>query len=503
MRSDQNPIVLRPADYSPDMPSYENPGSGNILNAIPRTPISYGPFPSLVAFGDAITAQCLGAIAAEDSGANNFVFCGTTTDLFEYSSATPTNVSQISGGYTLSLGERWRFAQFGQRIVATDFNDNIQSFVIGSSTQFADLSSAAPRARYMAVIDNFLMTANTFDGTDGAQPQRAWWSGLNDPTNWPTPGTNAAAEFQSSFNDLYGDGGWNMGVVGNLGNADGAIFQERAVWRVIYSGPPATFAFLPAEGVRGTEAPNSIVHFGPYAYYLGQDGFYRFDGATSEPIGANRVDKTFFSMVDQNNLGRVDGCVDPINKIVYWAFPSTAATNGNPDYIIAYNWNLDKWALIQVSCETLFFSLGFGYTLDELPGGPLDSIPYPFDSRVWTGGALLLSGFTQDHKLAYFNGPSLEATVDTMEIQPFEGQRAFIQNTRPLVDGGLPTVAMAVRNRLIDISTYGDPSQITDFGTCPLMVDGRYIKAQVKIPAGSTWKHIQGLEIEAIPNGTQ
>lgn len=584
MRSDLKPILLPVAEYSPDMPEYNNPGSNNLLNCIPRTPNSYGPFPSLASFGGALPNTCLGAIAAEDSGGNNYVFSGDSTDLFEYASSSATNVSKTAGGYAVSTGERWRFVQFGQRIIATDFDDAMQSFVLGSSTKFADLangaitsltlvagsgysngtyaltvsnagsgtgftgtvtvsggtlssyaitnggklypqtatiavpagagagtlgsitptiSTIAPQARYAAVIDNFLVTCNTFDSTNGNQPQRVWWSALNDPTYWPTPGTNLAAQFQSSFNDLYGDGGWCMGVVGQLGNADGAIFQERAVWRVNYSGPPGTFSFTPAEGVRGTPAPNSLIHFGNFVYYLGQDGFYKFDGSSSQPIGANKVDKTFYAMVDQNNMHRIDGCVDPLNKLVYWAFPSVSNINGNPDYIIAYNWNLDRWSLINISCETIFYSMSFGYTLDTMPGGTLDQIIPSLDSRVWTGGSLILTGFDTNHTLSYFNGPNLAPVLDTSEIEPYPGTITFVQNTRPLVDGGTPSVALAARNILNSTEPFGTAIPINSFGTAPQTINGRYVKAEVTLPAGSTWQHFQGVELEAIPNGVQ
>lgn len=587
MRSDNEPLVLRPADYSPDMPVFENPGSGNILNCIPLTPQSYGPFSALNAYGSAITNQCLGAICAEDALATNYVFAGDATDLFEYSdSPTPTNVSKSSAVYTLVSGERWRFLQFGQFILATDFDDPIQTFTLGSSSKFSDLANGnitaltlvagsgytpgtyalsvsnagsgsgftgtvtvngggslatyaitnvgklypqtatisvpvgagsgtlgtitpiiqtiAPQARYIAAIDGWCVVANTSDPINGNQPQRVWWSALNDPTDWPTPGTNTAAQFQSSFNDLFGDGGWNMGIVGNLGNADGAVFQERMVWRVLLTGPPATFAFIAAEGVKGCVAPNSIIHLGPYAYYWAQDGIYRFDGSLSTPLGSNRVDRTIYAMVDFSNIHRVDGCVDPTDKMIYWAFPSLSNMNGNPDTILAYNWVLDKFSLINsITLETMFYSLSFGTTLVNMPGGALSAITIPLASRVWTGGTLNLSAFNTSHQLSYFNGSALQATIDTHEVQPFSGQMAFVQNTRPLVDGGLPTVALAARNRLIDTSTFNSPAPINSFGTCPNTINGRYIKGEVVIPAASQWTHFQGVEVEGIPNGNQ
>lgn len=519
-------------DYTPDMPAFENPGSDSILNCVPITTQSYGPFLDLATFGSSVGSQVLGAIAAEDSSGNNYVFAGTANNLFMYQGPTAVNVSNgaatfniltetgdhivtESGDpiitesgpavpYNVAAGERWRFVQFGQRVIATDFDDPVQSYTLGSSSSFSNLSAGAPRARYAAAISGFLMLGNTEDATNGSQPQRCWWSALNDPTNFPTPGTSTAAALQSSFNDLFGDAGWVQGIVGNLGNADGAVFQERAVWRVMYAGPPATFSFLPAEGVKGCLAPNSIIHLGPYAYYWAQDGIYKFDGGSSVPLGANRVDRTVLGLVDLSNIHRVDGCVDPSRKLIYWAFPSLANTDGNPDTILCYNWVLDKFSLITgVTAETILYSMSFGSTLTSPPDIILSQSSIPWASRQWTGGNLILSGFTAEHQLGYFNGMALQATIDTSEQQPFQGQLAFVQNTRPLADGGLPTVALAARNRLIDNAVYNQARSINSIGTCPNTANGRYIRAQTVIPAGSQWTNFQGVELECVPNGVQ
>jgi hypothetical protein len=575
------PLVA--AEYSPDMPEFNNPGSSNILNCIPRTPTSYGPFAALATFGTNITKRCQGAFSCSDSGGNNYVFCGDAADLYDYTSAStsPSTISKSSSPYTCSTDGFWKFLLFGQRVVATDFTDPMQSFILGSSTKFADLANGnitsltlvggsgysngtfalsvtgagggssfagtvtvsggvltsyaitnvgklypqtatigipagaaggsggsitptiqtiAPQARYADVAKNFLICGNTFDPTYGNQPQRVWWSALNDPTNWPIPGTANAATYQSSYNDLLGNGGWITGIVGNLGTADVAVFLEREVWRGVYAGPPVIFDWFPAEGVRGTHCPNSLIHLGPLVYYLGEDGFYVFDGTSSQPIGVNKVDKTFFASFDQNYLDRVIGAADPLNKIVYWIYPSTSASNGIPDSLLIYNWQLQKWSFASVTAETIFRAITFGYTLDTMPG-PLDTLTLSVDSRAWTGGNVILAGFDSSHNLSYFNGTNLAATIETSEAAPFDSKISFVNNTRPLIDGGVPSVSVAARNRLIDSSSYGSAVSINSLGTCPLTANGRYIKAKVTIPAASSWTHFQGIEIDARPNG--
>ena len=576
------PLVA--ADYSPDMPDFENTGSKFILNCVPRTPTSYGPFASLGKFGGALTARCQGAFSCSDSSANNYIFCGDATKLYDYNSSS-TNANNISktGGYNCATDQFWHFVLFGQRVVATDFSDPIQSYVLGSSSLFADLANGnissltlvggsgytngtyalsvsgagsgagfagtvtvsggaltsyaitnvgklypqtatisipagagggsagsitpniqtiAPQARYIDVAKGFLVAGNTYDPIGGNQPQRVWWSALNDPTNWPTPGTANAAIYQSSYNDLLGNGGWITGVVGNLGTADVAVFLEREVWRGVYAGPPIVFDWFPAEGVRGTHCPNSIVHLGPLVYYLGEDGFYVFDGTNSQPIGVNKVDKTFYASFDQNYLDRIYGAADPLNKIVYWLYPSTSATNGIPDSLLIYNWQLQKWSFASVTAEMIFRSTTFGFTLDTMTG-TLDSQTLSLDSRAWTGGNIILTGFDNTHSLGYFNGSVLQATIETTEIAPFDSSLSFVRNTRPLVDGSTPSVSVATRNRLIDTVNYGTVTAINSIGTCPLTANGRYVRARVTIPANTTWSHFQGVEIDAVANGVQ
>lgn len=582
-------ITLPAAEYTPDMPDFENPGSANIRNCLPRTPQSYGPASDLAAFANALTARCQGSISVLDSSGNEFTFAGDIHDLYNYTSSglTPNVISNGTHPYSCSAEGQWNFEFMGQRVMATDYADAIQSYVLNSSSLFADLAnggilalsisvagttytngtnyalvvtggggtgftglvdvvggaftnaritapghgytstptvtlpagagagsgtasivvtsfaSIAPKAKYMAIIKNFLMVANTSDATGGVQVQRAWWSGLNDPTNWPTPGTALAAAFQSSYNDLFGDYGPITGIVGALGTADGAIFFERAIFRVVFAGPPVTFDFFPCETVRGTSAPNSIVKRGLLVDYLGEDGFYTFDGTSSKPIGANKVDKTFYADLDQNYLHRVYGAADPVNRMSYWAYPGLGNVGGTPNRILAYNWVLDRFSVLDYpqGIEMIFRSLTFGFTLDTMPGGTLDQIEFPLDSRAWTGGSMILSAFDTNHKLGYFNGSNLAPTIETSEQAPFDSYLAYVSDTRPLVDGGTPTVFLAVRNRLIDDPVYNVGNSIGFLGTCPQIANGRYVRGQTKLLYGDSWKHFQGVQLYCNPNG--
>jgi hypothetical protein len=488
------------ADYAPDLPPNNSSGaSANIVNLFPRTKESWGPVGTLSNFSsNGLTSQCLGALMAIDTGANNYLFAGDAGKLYLLAPGNTSfaNVSK-GGGYTLPVGERWNFTQYGQRVIAAAQGQNLQSYTLNSSTLFADLAGTPPQARYIMTIRDWVMVGNTFDGTNGQQPQRVQWCAIDDPTTWPAEGSVTEAQLLSGSQIIPGDQGWIMGMVGNLGTSDGAIFFERAIWRVVYQGSPTIFGFYPCEGVRGTPAPKSLAQLGALVYYLGEDGFYAFDGSTSTPIGVDRVDKTFWANVNTSFLQNVIGAVDPLNRLVMWLYPSNGSPGGIPDSLIVYNWALNKWGFAQVNADYIFRAITQGYSLDSLDstGYTLDTLPFSLDSRVWTGGQVLMGAFTPQHKLAYFTGSPANAMADTVEIEPFgsSGKRAFLTSVRPMVDGGSPTVQIGMRNRLIDLPTFTTASSIDDNGECPVRADARYLRARIQTTGSFT--NLQGIEV--------
>jgi hypothetical protein len=496
-------MMLPIADYAPDLPPNNSEGaSANIVNLFPRTKESWGPVGALVPFGGSgLVSQCLGAVTAIDVSANNYIFAGDATSLYLQSPGS-SGFTALNTTYTLVAGEKWNFTQYGQAIIAAGWGNNLQSYTLNSSASFANLASSAyvPQARYIAAIRDWVMVGNTYDTTNGSQPQRVQWCAIDDPTTWPQFGSNTEAQLQAGSQIIPGTQGWIMGMVGNLGNADGAVFFERAIWRVVYQGSPTVFGFYPAEGARGTPAPDSIVQMGPLAYYLGEDGFYAFDGAQSTPIGLDRVDKTFFATVNSAYLYNVIGAADPLNRVIMWLYPSINSANGVGDSLLVFNWALNRWGFANVNAEYIFRAITQGWTLDGLDsydGGiyNLDTLPYPLDSRVWAGGQVLMGAFNGSHRLAYFTGAPGIATADTVEIEPFgsSGKRAFLSATRPLVDSGAPTVQIGTRNRLIDAPSFSAPSAINANGECPVRADARYMRARIQLTG--TFTNLQGIEV--------
>lgn len=499
-------------EYLPDQPELNNPGATAVKNVLPRTERSYGPLGALSPVSDALSARPQGAAAYRDSIGNVSTFAGDATDLYLLDGTTWDEISKSTGAYTVAADDAVEFIKFGTRVIAALGHSNpLQSYTLGSSSAFADLAAAAPRARHLAVIEpGFVMAGNTWDSSGGAVPNQVWWSALNDATDWPTIGSSDAAAKQSDKQELP-VGGWVRRVTGAIGGLQGAVFMEKAIYRIQYEGPPTVFGFYEVERDRGTPAPGSVVNVGPFGFYLGEEGFYAFDGSGSTPIGDQKVDKTFFNDLDQSYFNRIYGGGDPINKMVFWAYPGAGNTGGRPNKLIIYNWSIGRWSIAEVEGELLFRDLTPGYTLDGLDNvsTDLDALPFSLDSRIWTDGSLVLSMFDADSKLARFSGDALAAEVETTEAsgdvlfrKPHE--RILVNGIRPYVDAADQSdVTVTLRSRANPGATYSNsgPNAIDANGEAHFSVSNRYHRARVSVAAGASWSHAQGVDYDASEDG--
>lgn len=495
-------MILPFGPFAPDRPPTAEFVVGG-KNVYAKPDGTYCPWPDFVATYTALSARCQGAFYSIDSSATTALWAGTASKLFKNVSGVAFSDVSKAGGYTLASDESWEFEQYGQRVIATNIADAVQSYVIGTSALFADLAAGAPKARHIAAVANFIMLGGTSDGVYGAQPDGLWWSGIGDPTSWPTAGTAAAAAAQSGRINISGQGGFIQRIVPRVGTLDAVVLQEKQISRCIYVGTPDVFAFQPMEGARGTPSPDSVAKFGGKIYYLGEDGFYSNDGTQSEPIGAGWVDDFFYDDVNQTKISRVVGVIDPRYKVYVIGYPSNSSSDGTIDRLLTYNYESKRWAPpIETSIEYLTRLGSVGYTLEGLDVfGTMDSIMTSLDSRVWMGdGKPILAGFNTSHSAGFFSGPLLEAILETGDLD-LQGAMFFSKGIRPIVTGtdAVLTCAIGIRNTMNAAVTYGNYAALNRELFVPVRSNTRHIRALLKVAAGATATHLQGVDVLGMP----
>lgn len=471
------------AEWLPDRPDYKNEGATEALNVFPSTR-SYKPINGLTVYSSALAERPLGGKSGLQSNGTTYNFIGTSTYLYNLQAAGTWDDVSVAGSYSTTSGEYWRFAQWGDQMLATNYTDNPQEYTMGTSTDFAALTTAL-KGRYIATTTDFVFLGNTYDATDGAVPNRVRWCAIGDPTSWTVSATT-----QADYTDLDADNGWVQGIVS--GN-DVYVFQEKAITRFRYVGSPVVFDPDVVEPERGCYVPNSIIQVGNLVYFLAEDGFYVFDGAKALPIGEGKVDKTFFADLHEIYRSRMSATIDPINKLIIWAYPSIASA-GELDKLMIYNWVENKWSHSEISATFLFSSSSLGYTLDGLDAlySNIDTIPDSLDSRRWLGGANSLTAFNASFEMCYFTGSQLAGVIETSEDELNQGRKTLIRRVRPILDG-THTVQIGTRNLQTDSVTWGSALTPNTAGECFTLSNARFHRFRVNTTSGLT--HAQGIDI--------
>lgn len=483
--------------WAPDTPDLDSAGSTEALNVIPAAR-SYRPFPSFAPISNALAARAQGAIFVRKSDGSGLVFAGDATKLYALSGTSFSDVSRSSGGaYGCPADGRWSFISFGPNILAFNGFDAPQSFAIDTDTRFSALAGGPPIALYGCVAGDFVMAGNL-----PTARTRVQWSAINNAADWAASQTT-----QASQQDLP-DGGWIQGLVGIEYGA--VIFQEFAIRRASYEGPPLIFRFSRISDGLGVTIPGSIACYGDLIFFCDRSGFYMIQsGVQITPIGEQRVNNEFWSLLDQTQLTRVTAAIDPVNSLYAIAFPDINATGGNPNHVFIYNWTVDRWAHLQPGALDMIFSAATqqGFTMEGLDAvtTSLDLLPFGLDSAVWTGIARrLVGGFDTAHKLGFFNAAPLAATVDTTEAAPAAGRLARIRSARPLVDGPTPSLALGMRNRPFDAVNWSASVPANNLGACPFNLAARYVRGRITMPAGAAWSHLMGIDdLDARAEGRQ
>lgn len=566
------PILPFP-EYAPDLAALGSGISQLIQGCVPRKD-GYGPYKTMQSITGALPGVCRGLFFARKSDGSIVVFGATATDIYQLSNATFLWVLASKGGvsYTpIPTTDVWSFVQFNDTVVACQANTVPQKFVLSTDTNFSDLGGSPPQAARVTVVGGFLVLNGLTSAT-----RRVQWSDLYGIETW-TAGVGFA-----DFQDLA-DGGTVKAVVG--GDYYGVIFQDDRIRRMLYVPGSATvfdiLVIATEESIIGQYSPVVIAD---KVYYCSTQGFRVITfGMPPQPIGKERVDRTFQADIDLNNLQLFQGAIDPSGTRVVWAYKSVNGNTGRFDKAIVYDYGINRWTVLPLDGEMLDtlakpgislenldalalpqisvtgaanngsgairlavsaltaggFSLGtvgnptqnfitvqsvvgtteangsWAYTIIDGThidligstftnayvsggkiGGSLDSMTVSLDTYAKTG-QVQLAAVNSAHMMCFFTGPNMEAIIESSE-QEADGNETFVTSIRPLTDAATGMVSLGYRQTVQQAVAYSPETAIdTQQGQAPCLVEARYQRGRLRIPAGSVWTYASGLQPEA------
>tara|TARA_B110000977_G_scaffold165541_1_gene212785 strand:+ start:222 stop:2033 length:1812 start_codon:yes stop_codon:yes gene_type:complete len=384
------------------------------------------------------------------------------------------------------------FTQFGNYVIASNGVDAPQYYLMGTSTNFANLSSIVtsgtlPVFKCSGVVRDFLVTGNHVDASNRIQ-----WSGINDIATWEF-GTK-----QSDLQDLPGSGGQITHITsGEISY----VFRQNSIIRMDYVGGATVFRLSMISPNRGAVLGRTVCQDNRRVFFYADDGFYELNGDQVVSIGSEKVNRFFDLDLNKAYTDRIVATVDPFNQLAMWLYPSkndTSNTTGICDKVIIYNYATQKWSTADTSASTIFSQFVGAYTVElmDIISENLDNINIALDTDFWNGGQRYLGAIDNNYKAAIFSGTENEGTIETTELELFPGHRSSITNVRPIVDA-ISSVTIKSKERLADIANESSSSSMVASGDNPVRQSGRYFKIKVTTPSGSVWTHAQGVDIVA------
>ena len=453
-------MKLKIGPWRPDLGVYDNPALVNVRNAIPAAG-RWLPQPSLgVITEQTITAPVQGLFTAARNNGSLDLFVAFGGNIYRVPSRggeleVATN-SELSDGYSDLPEARWRFAQFGDQLLVTNFFDEIQGLdlVLGGNFQYiADASEDVPRARYIAIVLGIPTVAYTFDPVDLEDGYQVRWcgftNGLPDSSNW-----NRSVETQADSQRLS-----EIGIITGLtGGEFGLVIGESGI--ALMSRGDNLFRFDTIERRIGCRTPNSVIQYRSATYFWSSEGWARATAQGVQLIAVEKIDRFFAEDRDENFDHKMWATVESRRGHLLWAY-CAKGHNGEPNRLLRYAVDLDEWSISDVDIQALGGGKTFGLTLDDPFFNNLDEFTGSLDDpTLWSSLPQTIA--VSANRVQAFIGSPMTARFETGEFAfGGEANRSIIRRSMPRGQGGTSTVSFSYRDRVQDpeVWTSDEPAQ--------------------------------------------
>lgn len=419
------------------------------------------------------------------------LFLGDSGNIYEIV-ARVLVVRSRTGGYTANRDWAWTFEQFGGTILAAGKDTGyIQKLTFDGDTNFSDLTTGPSQTDGIFVIREFVFSGHGVTVSNSA---------FNNYTDWvPDTGTQAG-EF-----DLPSAGG---NFVRGIGGQFGIIFQERKLHRLIYQGAgDSPFQRDEIEDKIGALGPNAVCRYGATAYFVCEDGVRVTDGNQSQTVGDSKINRYFASRLNYTERARVSIASDVEKRLLKIAFPTGNSTRCNE--VLIYSIADGEWTHDDIEVDLLFEAPRPGVVIDDDVGvaaiagsSIIDEVNIPIDSPAWRESRKQIMGVNYSGEVGTFEGPNRPAIIETGYAEVTPGRKGFVSEIWPLVDAATCAVSVTSKfARLSDTAINNPLSAMNEIGFCPVMVEARWLRAQLQIPYATNWSEAVGIDHDASPAG--
>lgn len=486
--------------WLPDLLPFTMPKGGLTIckNTLPLEEF-FANMPKAIPYStNAMTGTPLSAVGYFSDDGNFYTFIGTTTKLYRVeTNKSLTDVTRTSGAYTTS-GNRWYFAKYGDWIVATNFNDEVQVLKGMTAANFEPLvTTETIKAKYVVQNHGHLFLCY-YTRAGATYPNGVLWSGKDkinqyDKTLEPT---TDAANMEESPTQITGSIIFELTSAGPESNI--AIFHRNSISVMWYAGGEYDIRIDYNRHLEIGAIEGSPIMVNGKCYFFDEKTIYKWDGLSEpEDIGLG-VRQTILNFLNIAQYYRITTASHPRYGLAIWSFVSTDSTNNdNPDYLLVLNTRNGKFSLIELANHGVFSMHRNAWTIDAM--GDFfptidEDIPFPFDSNYWLDTSSIFGCIGTDLKVNVFQGTAMNWVMETGET--FTPKKEIIRSrrTRPIMQkrGGAVTVSIGTRMQETDDVVYSSTT-VASNGYADIRAFGRYLRTRLE---GGAHDGLYGIDVE-------
>ena len=245
---------------------------------------------------------------------------------------------------------KWSLDNWGEDVLAQKFDGSIYYWdtSAGLSSNLAsrtNVSNAPTKSRFMIVSGDdrhvICFGTETTIGTTSTQDNMfIRWSDQESTSDWTPTSTNTAGSQRLTSGNKINAAVRSRGAV--------LVWTDTALYQMQFIGPPFTFGFKQLGSNCGAVGINAAVDVSGISYWMGNDSFFRFDGAVKKiPCS---VQDYVFDDINVNATGDVFCASNSDFNEVMWFYPS-----GNSlqiDRHVTFNYAENLWYTGSLSRST-------------------------------------------------------------------------------------------------------------------------------------------------------
>jgi hypothetical protein len=245
---------------------------------------------------------------------------------------------------------KWSLDNWGEDVLAQKFDGSIYYWdtSAGLSSNLAartNVSNAPTKSRFMIVSGDdrhvICFGTETTIGTTSTQDNMfIRWSDQESTSDWTPTATNTAGSQRLTSGNKINAAVRSRGAV--------LIWTDTALYQMQFIGPPFTFGFKQLGSNCGAVGINAAVDVSGISFWMGNDSFFRFDGAVKKiPCS---VQDYVFDDINVNAIGDVFCATNTDFNEVMWFYPSSDSLQ--IDRHVTYNYAENLWYTGSLSRST-------------------------------------------------------------------------------------------------------------------------------------------------------